>query len=134
MSDSKVVDTQNGYEKALTSALVALSGSNFIHDAAGLVEFASTASYKQYVIDNEIIGMVMRAVRGIEVTDETIAVDVYRRVGPGGNFLDDIPYRSMDAKGALYAEAERPPAQSQLGKVGEALRRGKGQSDCKERF
>ena len=89
MSDSKIVDTQNGYEKALTSTLVALSGSNFIHDAAGLVEFASTASYKQYVIDNEIIGMVMRAVRGIEVTDETMAVGVYRRVGPGGNFLAD---------------------------------------------
>lgn len=89
MSDSKLVDTQNGYEKALTNALVALSGSNFIHDAAGLVEFASTASYKQYVIDDEIIGMVMRAVRGIEVSDETIALDAYRRVGPGGNFLSD---------------------------------------------
>ena len=89
MSDSKVVDAQNGYEKAVTDVLVALSGSNFIHDAAGLVEFASTASYKQYVIDNEIIGMAMRAVRGIEVTDETIALDAYRRVGPGGNFLAD---------------------------------------------
>jgi trimethylamine--corrinoid protein Co-methyltransferase len=89
MSDSKTVDTQNGYEKAITNVLVALSGSNFIHDAAGLVEFASTASYKQYVIDDEIIGMVMRAVRGIEVTDETIALDAYRRVGPGGNFLAD---------------------------------------------
>jgi trimethylamine---corrinoid protein Co-methyltransferase len=89
MSDSKIVDAQNGYEKALTSTLVALSGSNFIHDAAGLVEFASTASYKQYVVDNEIIGMVMRAVRGIDVTDETLAVGVYRRVGPGGNFLAD---------------------------------------------
>ena len=89
MSDSKLVDTQNGYEKAMTCALVALSGSNFIHDAAGLVEFASTASYKQYVIDNEIIGMVMRAVRGIEVTEETVAIDAYRRVGPGGNFLAD---------------------------------------------
>jgi trimethylamine--corrinoid protein Co-methyltransferase len=41
------------------------------------------------VIDNEIIGMAMRAVRGIEVTDETIALDAYRRVGPGGNFLAD---------------------------------------------
>jgi len=41
------------------------------------------------VIDDEIIGMVMRAVRGIEVNDETIALDAYRRVGPGGNFLSD---------------------------------------------
>ena len=90
MSDSKILDTQNGYEKALTNTLVALSGSNFIHGAAGVVEFASTASYKQYVIDDEINGMVMRAVRGIEVSDETIALDVYRRIGPGGNFLSDI--------------------------------------------
>ena len=90
MSDSKMVDTQNGYEKAITNVLVALSGSNFIHDAAGLVEFASTASYKQYVIDDEIIGMVMRAVRGIEVTDETVALEAYGRVGPGGNFLADL--------------------------------------------
>ncbi len=89
MSDSKVVDAQNGYEKGITSLLVALAGSNFIHDAAGLVEFASAASYKQYVIDDEIIGMVMRAVRGIEVSDDTLALDAYRRVGPGGHFLDD---------------------------------------------
>jgi len=90
MSDSKTVDAQNGYEKALTSLLVALSGSNFIHDAAGLTEFAMTAAYKQYVIDNEINGMVMRAVRGIEVSDKTIGLDVFRRVGAGGNFVSDI--------------------------------------------
>ena len=40
MSDSKVVDVQNGYEKAVTDILVALAGSNFIHDAAGIIEFA----------------------------------------------------------------------------------------------
>lgn len=89
MSDSKVVDAQNGYEKALTSLMVALSGSNFIHDAAGLVEFAMTASYKQYVIDNEINGMVLRAVRGIEVNRDTIALDVFKKVGPGGNFVSE---------------------------------------------
>jgi trimethylamine--corrinoid protein Co-methyltransferase len=89
MSDSKVVDVQNGYERAIINLLIGLSGSNFIHAAAGVTEFATLISYKQYVIDNEILGMIMRAVRGIEVTDETIALDVYRRVGPGGNFLAD---------------------------------------------
>jgi len=89
MSDSKLADVQNGYEKAITSLLIGLSGSNFAHAMAGVTEFATMISYKQYVIDNEILGMVMRAVRGIEVTDETIALDVYRRVGPGGNFLAD---------------------------------------------
>ena len=86
-TDSKMVDVQNGYEKAISNLLVGLSGSNFIHGAAGITEFGTIISYKQYLIDNEILGMVMRAVRGIEVTDETIALDVYRKVGPGGNFM-----------------------------------------------
>jgi len=98
MSDSKTVDVQNGYEKAITNILVALAGSNFIHDAAGLIEFALTASYKQYVIDNEIIGMTMRAVRGIEVCDETIALEAFRRVGPGGNFVTDLHTRDWMRK------------------------------------
>jgi trimethylamine--corrinoid protein Co-methyltransferase len=38
-------------------------------------------------VDNEILGMVQRAVRGIEVTEDTIAQDVILRVGPAGNYL-----------------------------------------------
>ena len=87
MSDSKIPDVQSGYEKALNLLLVALAGADFIHDAAGLIEFALTASYEQYVIDNEIIGMVMRALKGIEVNEETLALEVIDTVGPGGNFL-----------------------------------------------
>jgi trimethylamine--corrinoid protein Co-methyltransferase len=87
MSDSKLIDAQAGYESAMTTLMVALSGANFIHDAAGLMEFAMVASYDKYVMDNEIIGMAMRAVRGVEVTDETIGIETINRVGPGGNFL-----------------------------------------------
>jgi trimethylamine--corrinoid protein Co-methyltransferase len=87
MSDSKTIDVQTGYESALTTLLVALSGANYIHDAAGLMEFAMTASYEKYVVDNEIIGMTLRALRGVQVTPETIAADLIKKVGPGGNFL-----------------------------------------------
>ncbi len=87
MSDSKVVDCQAGYEKAATALTVALSGANFIHDAAGLLEFCTTLAYEQMVIDNEILGIVLRATRGVEVDSEAIAADVIRSVGPGGNFL-----------------------------------------------
>ena len=87
MSDSKMPDVQSGYERALNLLPVALAGANFIHDAAGLIEFALTASYEQYVIDNEIIGMVMRALKGIEVSEDTLALEVIDKVGPGGNFL-----------------------------------------------
>lgn len=89
MSDSKALDVQTGYEGAMTSLMTALAGGNFIHDAAGLMEFAMVASYEKYVIDNEIIGMVMRAVRGIEVSHATIAQEVVARVGPAGEHLAD---------------------------------------------
>jgi trimethylamine--corrinoid protein Co-methyltransferase len=87
MTDSKVLDSQSGYESALTNLLCALAGANFIHDSAGLMEFAMTVCYEKYVIDNEILGMVMRAVEGIKVNDDTIALDIIREVGPGGNFV-----------------------------------------------
>ncbi len=87
MSDSKVIDVQAGYEGAMTTLMVALSGANYIHDAAGLMEFAMVASYEKYVVDNEIIGMALRAVRGVDVTPETIAADLIKSVGPGGHFM-----------------------------------------------
>jgi trimethylamine--corrinoid protein Co-methyltransferase len=87
MTDSKVLDAQSGYESAVTSLLCALAGANFIHDAAGLMEFALTACYEKFVIDNEILGMVMRAVEGIRVDDDTLAFDLIKQVGPGGNFV-----------------------------------------------
>ncbi len=89
MSDAKVNDAQAGYESAINSLLVALAGGNFIHDAAGFIEFCMTASYDKLVIDNEIIGMVMRAVEGIEVNEETLAFDLIKKVGPGGHFVSE---------------------------------------------
>lgn len=87
MTDSKVLDVQAGYESAITNLLCALAGSNFIHDAAGLMEFALTVCDEKYVVDNEILGMVMRAVQGIEVNEQTLALDLIKSVGPGGNFV-----------------------------------------------
>ncbi len=87
MTDSKVIDAQAGYESAITSTMVALAGANFVHDAAGFIEFCMTASFDKLVVDNEIIGMVMRAVEGIEVNDRTIALDEIKKAGAGGHFV-----------------------------------------------
>ena len=87
MSDAKVVDAQSGYESALTLMLCALGGANYIHDAAGLLDFALSVSLEKYIVDNEIIGMVMRAVEGIKVNENTLALDLIKEVGPGGHFV-----------------------------------------------
>jgi len=87
MTDSKALDAQSGYESAITNLLCALAGANFIHDAAGLMEFALTVCYEKYIIDDEILGMVMRAVEGVRVNDNTLAFNLIKQVGPGGNFI-----------------------------------------------
>lgn len=86
-TDSKIPDIQAGFEKALTLMMAALAGINFVYDAAGSLESTLTASYEQAVIDNEVCGMVSRALRGIEISDGTLAIDIIKDVGSGGHYL-----------------------------------------------
>ncbi|ATW28706.1 hypothetical protein DCMF_17630 [Candidatus Formimonas warabiya] len=88
ISDSKEPDQQAGFEKGISCILPALAGANFIHEAAGQLDGGMTISYAQYVIDNDINGYVLRAVRGIETDENSLATNVIVDVGPGGNFLD----------------------------------------------
>ena len=88
LSDAKIPDIQAGYEKGLTSLSAALAGANYIHHSAGMLESMLTVAYEQFVIDDEINGSIMRMVRGIEVTDETLSVDVIEEVCRGeGHYL-----------------------------------------------
>jgi trimethylamine--corrinoid protein Co-methyltransferase len=89
ISDSKTLDTQCGYETAVNTLLTGMAGADFIHDAAGLMEFALTVSKEKLVIDNDILGIALRAARGIEVNPKTLAGDVIRHAGPGGNFISE---------------------------------------------
>jgi len=86
-SDAKSVDIQAAYESAMSNLLVAMSGANYIHDAAGLMEFDLTVSYEKLVMDDEIVGMCRRVLRGIEVNDETLATELIIQKGPGKDFL-----------------------------------------------
>ena len=86
-SDSKAVDIQAAYESAMSSLLVAMSGANYIHDIAGLMETDLTVAYEKLVMDNEILGMTQRVLRGIEVTDDTLATDLIIEKGPAKDYL-----------------------------------------------
>ena len=87
LTDSKVPDAQAGWEKGLTTLMAAMGGSNFVHHAAGMLESMLAVSYEQFVMDDEIIGMCCKALRGIEVDAEHLALDVIDAVGPGSNFM-----------------------------------------------
>lgn len=84
MSDAKLPDNQSGFEKGITTAVVALAGGNFISEAAGMQASLLGVSYEALVIDNDMLGVVQRTLRGIEVSDETLAVEVIREVALGG--------------------------------------------------
>ncbi len=86
-SDAKDVDIQAAYESAMSSLITAMSGANYIHDIAGLMETDLTVSYDKLVMDNEILGMCQRVLRGIEVNDETLATDLIIDKGPGTDYL-----------------------------------------------
>lgn len=87
LTDSKLPDIQAGYEKAANIILVAMAGGNYIHHSAGMLESMLTVAYEQFVIDNDINGMALRALQGIRVDEDTLATEVIERVGPGGNYL-----------------------------------------------
>lgn len=87
LTDSKLPDTQAGWEKAVTILLAAMGGSNYIHHAAGMLESMLTVAYEQYVIDDEIIGMCCKVLKGIKVDDEHLALKTIAEVGPGGTFI-----------------------------------------------
>jgi trimethylamine--corrinoid protein Co-methyltransferase len=86
--DAVTSDVQAGYERGMQVLANTLAGTNFIHLSIGMIEQMMTASYEQCVIDNEILDAAFVMARGLEVNDETLAVDVIREVGPGGNFLE----------------------------------------------
>jgi len=53
----------------------------------GMLELGITFSLTQLVMDNEIVKMVKEVVKGIDISDKNMALEVIKQVGPGGNFL-----------------------------------------------
>lgn len=88
LSDSKSLDAQMGYEKALTGVLPALAGLNLIC-GMGLIASENTMSLEGLVIDNEVVSMIKKIVNGIDITDETLALDLIKKVGPKGSFITE---------------------------------------------
>lgn len=88
MADSKVPDAQAGYEKAMSTLSAGLAGANMVYESAGMFASLIGASFEGFVVDNEMLGMAQRIIRGIEVTDETIGLHVIEEVVHGaGHFL-----------------------------------------------
>ena len=75
-----------GFLGALGGVFPALAGADVLY-GVGLIDEAKTLSYEDMVVGDEVAGMILRGVRGVEVSAEALAEEVINKVGPGGNFL-----------------------------------------------
>jgi trimethylamine--corrinoid protein Co-methyltransferase len=80
-SDAKVVDQQAAAEAALTMLVDALGGGHLIHDS-GYLESGRTGSLAQLAICDEIAAWIRAAIAPIEISDETLALDLIDELGP----------------------------------------------------
>ena len=111
MTDSKLPDMQHGYEKCHGLTLAAQAGSNVISQGCGLEASLLGAAFESYVVDNDMIGAILRGVRGIEVNDETLAVDAIESVVSGeGHYLGHPQTLERMKSDYLYPDiADRQP-------------------------
>jgi trimethylamine--corrinoid protein Co-methyltransferase len=85
-SDSKVFDQQATLEGAMSMLVSGLSGANLIHDV-GYIEFGSTSCFEQVVTMDELAGEIRFLLQGMDVSRETMAIDLIDSVGPGGEYV-----------------------------------------------
>ncbi|OGS46894.1 MAG: hypothetical protein A3K66_01185 [Euryarchaeota archaeon RBG_16_67_27] len=84
-TDANGWDMQIGLERMTATIPPALAGADNLSGIGGAWENAS--SLEMLVIDNEIYADVFRMIRGLELDEERLALDIIEKVGPGGNFL-----------------------------------------------
>ena len=87
MTDSKRVDCQAGYETMQNLMMGMLSGAHIIHECLGVLDSIMCTSYEKFIIDEELIGRVMRISRGLEFTPEVLSLDIIAEVDHGGDYL-----------------------------------------------
>lgn len=87
--DAPISDAQAGYERGLQLLTCSFGGADFVHLSVGMLDQMLTAGYEQCVLDNEFLGATFRIVEGFEVNRDTIALDVIKQVGIGGNYLGE---------------------------------------------
>jgi len=86
LSDSKIIDSQAGFESGIGAVLAALSGVNVV-SGPGMMNFESCQSLEKLVVDNEICGMAYRLIEGISQRDEPIAKNLFEGFAAASQFL-----------------------------------------------
>jgi trimethylamine---corrinoid protein Co-methyltransferase len=84
ISDSKLPDMQAGWEQGITNVLAGLSGLNMCYEAVGMHASLLGFCLESLVLGDDILGQVMRCVRGIDVTPDSTSIEAMKAVCLGG--------------------------------------------------
>tara|TARA_R110002049_G_scaffold23545_3_gene83401 strand:- start:125897 stop:127435 length:1539 start_codon:yes stop_codon:yes gene_type:complete len=84
IADSKLPDMQAGWEQMCSNVMAGLSGLNMVYEAAGMHASLLGFCHESLILGDDLIGQALRCVRGIEVNDDTLALDQMRAVCMGG--------------------------------------------------
>jgi trimethylamine--corrinoid protein Co-methyltransferase len=88
-SEAKVVDLQAAIESTVQVVISGLSGQPLVHDV-GFLDCANIGSLEMLVMNDEIIAMTRRIMRGVEISDDTLMLDLIDQIGPGGEFISAV--------------------------------------------
>lgn len=84
---SKLPDAQAMSEGTLSMLSAINCGANFILHAAGFLDGLLSMSYEKFVLDCDLCGALHSYLAGLEVSEDTLAVDAFADVGPGNHFF-----------------------------------------------
>lgn len=87
LTDAKRVDAQAGLETMQNLFQCMVGGANIINECLGVLDSIMTNSIEKFILDEEMIGRILRFMEGIESTPENLATKVIKAVGPRGSYL-----------------------------------------------
>lgn len=90
LNTAKVPDAQAAYETMWTIWPAILAHTNFIMHAVGWLEGGLTASYEKFIIDVENLAMFYHFLQGLQIDEDTLALDMITEVGPGGHHFGTV--------------------------------------------
>jgi trimethylamine--corrinoid protein Co-methyltransferase len=128
LNTSKVPDAQAAYETMWAVWPAVLAHANLIMHSVGWLEGGLTVGYEKIVIDMENLAMLQHFFQDVEVSDETLALDMIHEIGPGGHHLG-TPHTQARFRSEFYAPilSDRQNYEAWAeSKVGDAAQRANG--------
>ena len=121
IADAKMPDMQAGWEQAMSNVMAGLTGLNMVYEAAGMHASLLGFCLESLILGDDLLGQAMRCVRGIEVTEDNVSLDVIKSTcldGPG-HFLGSEQTLSLMQTEYIYpslADRTSPKEWVEIGK------------------